>query len=555
MKKNIINILIVISLICYTVGTSFSATGDGGLPGYFLDQGVSARLLGMGKVGVATANDSAAVYYNPALLPILDRIYFSSMYHSLFEGTKYFNFDFVPLPFGNWNFGLGVIGLISEGVEGRDNFNNINNQNISGETDIAILISNGYRINEMVSIGLGVKVINKSFANVSAMGIGTDLSVICRPPIINNLVTGINLQNLISPTFARENGNDNTPLNIKLGLGYGILDNRLSGGFDLDLTSGKAPRIHAGAEFLVTEIITVRAGYDSSAINAGLGIGIKGIRLDYAMSYNFNLGLNHRISLVLQSRTKQEIQELKIVRQKELEKEQDAKRLDADNKIKVLKSLIEKAESVSLPTAEHKTVLSNAEKEFNNQNYDNAITIITSAEEIIKQAISEAEKQPSISKTYVRRTFANEARENAIQKLKTETKVNLAIAEFNARPPITKAEADFVSEFLRGELIKAECFNILDRANMNKILEEQKLQTTGLTEAEMAIKIGKLLNVQKIITGSVGKFVNDFVITIDVVDVETAKSIYFDKVTCSEPKDFNTAIEDIVISFIIFTGK
>jgi curli biogenesis system outer membrane secretion channel CsgG len=54
--------------------------------------------------------------------------------------------------------------------------------------------------------------------------------------------------------------------------------------------------------------------------------------------------------------------------------------------------------------------------------------------------------------------------------------------------------------------VKTGRFEVVERALLQKILEEQKLSMTGVIDKSSASQIGKVLGVKAIITGSVLKF-------------------------------------------------
>ncbi|MBN2534921.1 MAG: PEGA domain-containing protein [Spirochaetales bacterium] len=88
--------------------------------------------------------------------------------------------------------------------------------------------------------------------------------------------------------------------------------------------------------------------------------------------------------------------------------------------------------------------------------------------------------------------------------------------------PGTKAVT--VSELLRVEFVKHPFFNVVERNDLVKILSEQELQLSGLTDAGQAVEVGKMLNVKKILLGSMAKFDGKFVsyvLNLRLVDVET----------------------------------
>jgi TolB-like protein len=101
-----------------------------------------------------------------------------------------------------------------------------------------------------------------------------------------------------------------------------------------------------------------------------------------------------------------------------------------------------------------------------------------------------------------------------------QTKITVAVLDFEAKN-IAQETADAVADILSTELFNTNRFNVVERTAIAKILEEQKLQMTGITDMSKAAEIGKVLNVEKIMTGSVSKLGNTIIINTRLVDVET----------------------------------
>ncbi|MCB4790805.1 MAG: PorV/PorQ family protein [Elusimicrobia bacterium] len=100
--------------------------------------------------------------------------------------------------------------------------------------------------------------------------------------------------------------------------------------------------------------------------------------------------------------------------------------------------------------------------------------------------------------------------------------INIAVSEFIAKNT-SAADASIVTDFIRTELVSCGEFNILERANMEMILAEQKFQISGCTNQECAVKMGKILNVKVVLIGSLSKLLETYYITVSLVDVETGK--------------------------------
>jgi curli biogenesis system outer membrane secretion channel CsgG len=97
--------------------------------------------------------------------------------------------------------------------------------------------------------------------------------------------------------------------------------------------------------------------------------------------------------------------------------------------------------------------------------------------------------------------------------------------------------ADRAEEMLTVALLKTGHFDLVERRHIKRVLEEQKFQYSGMVDPITAVKLGKILGVQAIVTGAVteiGFSSASFIVNIPscrasidvrVIDVETAKVI------------------------------
>ncbi|MBU2574002.1 MAG: hypothetical protein KKH28_08010 [Elusimicrobia bacterium] len=113
---------------------------------------------------------------------------------------------------------------------------------------------------------------------------------------------------------------------------------------------------------------------------------------------------------------------------------------------------------------------------------------------------------------------------------------NVAVADFIGKN-VSQADASIVADFLRTELVNTGSFNVMDRNNMDTVLAEQKFQSSGCTEQQCAVEMGKLLNVKQMFVGSLSKLLDTYYITVNVVDVETGK------ITASYDSNASSSIE------------
>lgn len=104
-----------------------------------------------------------------------------------------------------------------------------------------------------------------------------------------------------------------------------------------------------------------------------------------------------------------------------------------------------------------------------------------------------------------------------------EQKSTIAILKLDARSGISLKEAETLSDRLRTELVNTGVFIVLERGQMDEILQEQGFNQSGCISSECAVEAGRLLGVQEMVAGSVGKVGEIYSVEARVFDVETGK--------------------------------
>lgn len=99
---------------------------------------------------------------------------------------------------------------------------------------------------------------------------------------------------------------------------------------------------------------------------------------------------------------------------------------------------------------------------------------------------------------------------------------NIAVLDFSANN-VSAGEASVVSEFVRAAMVRSGAYPVVDKTNMTRILAEQAFQQTGCTSEDCAVKLGKLLNVHKMVVGEYSVLEGVKFLTAKLVDVETGR--------------------------------
>jgi hypothetical protein len=114
----------------------------------------------------------------------------------------------------------------------------------------------------------------------------------------------------------------------------------------------------------------------------------------------------------------------------------------------------------------------------------------------------------------------------AVESSYAEGRRRIAILDLGALN-VPKNYAKIVGDLLEVELHKSGAFDILERRRMEIILNEQGLALSGCTDESCAIRIGRLLSADMVVTGSLNKLGN-YLLTIKVVDAQSGAIVLAD---------------------------
>jgi hypothetical protein len=312
-KKTTIPNLLIAALVIIsslTIGNwSLPARADG----YLADPmsiGVGARALGMGKTYVGVAENSDAIFMNPAGLARITNPQLSSMYTSLLGDVSYVVVG-GAFPCGDKAaIGAGYIGASVDNIPLTDSTgaslgdgrwgNNV--MFLSYGTYLSELPLMGLKLDRDVLLGASLKYfsVGGSGASVEAgsgSGFDLDLGALC--PVNSYIMVGANLQNALPSSLGAKithsSGSfDSIPATLKLGTKVTLIGDeglalspsdsrKLYGNVDYDYHFNSTPNdLHLGVEFWPTSNLALRAGMDGNDPTAGIGLRISGLEFDYA---------------------------------------------------------------------------------------------------------------------------------------------------------------------------------------------------------------------------------------------------------------------------------
>jgi len=113
----------------------------------------------------------------------------------------------------------------------------------------------------------------------------------------------------------------------------------------------------------------------------------------------------------------------------------------------------------------------------------------------------------------------------------TRGRATLAVYDLDTIEPY-RVIALILTEALRQELFKLGIFDLVNRENIVKVLEEMALQQTGLVDEKEAVKAGKGMAARQIVMGQYGALTKTSILQAKRVEVQTQKALGFGILKC-----------------------
>ena len=304
--------------------------------------GVGARALGLGGAYVGTADDSTAVYWNPAGLPKIKHIEVAAIQQGRQYGSSGLNEVGSQYFFMSGGMSVPKIGtfgaaIMRFGVDAIPQVSSTLGPNgepvIDGyfkTQDLALLGSYGVKFNPSFSGGLtlkyltggtsGLKQTSSVMGDASSSYYGADLGLMVdfggMTPNLQGLTFGLNVQDLygsgVSWKNTPTNPTDKVDMNPKAGIAYNmpfafLKDNnsQLTFAIDADPKYGSNTLMHYGSEFWYKDTLAFRGGIRQflgglQGIETSLGASFRIyiLQADYAF-INYELTPMHYLSLAV----------------------------------------------------------------------------------------------------------------------------------------------------------------------------------------------------------------------------------------------------------------
>ena len=98
----------------------------------------------------------------------------------------------------------------------------------------------------------------------------------------------------------------------------------------------------------------------------------------------------------------------------------------------------------------------------------------------------------------------------------------MAVLEFEGKG-ISQVEASALTDRLNNEIYKLGKYTLVERNQIEEILQEQGFQQSGCTSAECVVEVGRLLGAQKMVVGSISRVGDVFSVSARIVDMQSGE--------------------------------
>ncbi len=281
----------------------------------FLRLDVSPRAAAVAGAFVANYDDPNVLFYNPAGLNLLEgqQVSFSYLKHLL-------DINSASLSYSNY---FEKIGRVSGAVmyinygsfTKADEYGNKSGE--FGAADIAFIASYSNVIDKNFYYGANVKFIYSGIDDKYSTAVASDLGLLyCFPSV--RWAIGFSILNAGTQLSSYAGITESLPLDVRLGVSKTLAHLPFTFFFSLNKlnenTTNLSDRLKfftLGGELKISKVLRLRFGFDNekrqdlkigasaglAGFNLGVGVKIKGYRLDYAFSSLGSIGGLHRIGI------------------------------------------------------------------------------------------------------------------------------------------------------------------------------------------------------------------------------------------------------------------
>jgi tetratricopeptide (TPR) repeat protein len=265
--------------------------------------GSGARAIAMGRAGVTAFDSAFAADWNPGSLGFSPQCSVALQHASLFGDALHESLGFVfpTLDYGTAS--LTIARIEVGGIERRDEFNLPRGD--FGMIEQQAVVGYGYNVWGPFSAGTAIRVHDLRLDGKTSTSPGIDAGIAYTQPfetkILKAVSAGFSCRNALGPVLKLNQEADQLFPTWRLGTSVNMelvpdFPDQLIIRVEAEKPERADMRIHAGLEYTVYDLVSVRGGWDHEYLSTGIGVTYLGITFDYALSFP-DLGMRHLMTL------------------------------------------------------------------------------------------------------------------------------------------------------------------------------------------------------------------------------------------------------------------
>jgi len=297
---------LVIVLFLFLIQFSFGSNDRAGYE--FLRGDAGARPSGLGGAFVSFIGDINAIYFNPAGIALTEGKNFAFSYIN-----HIMDFNVGTVSYSQPLYSKGVLGMSVHFFDygeftGRDEYGNKTKD--FGAADISFTAAYSYPVYENLYIGTGIKFFHSAIEDYSSSGFAVDVGAIYQIEK-QDINIGLSIRNIGGIINKYIETKEKLPLELKGGLSKKLAHLPLILTVETRKYLTEDPIIVGGGEFILTEKIKLRFGYNSlgedqrfgtgmdrmAGFSFGFGFILREFNVDYSFSSHGGLGSQNRFSI------------------------------------------------------------------------------------------------------------------------------------------------------------------------------------------------------------------------------------------------------------------
>lgn len=314
----LLNVIIATLLLASVITVCYGDVGR--YSNESMNTGGGARAMALGNAYTALADDVWSILWNPSGLVDIDRMQVGLMHAERFAGVVDYSAAAIAAPrpdnsvLAAGMIRLGVNGIPFTRLENPGQPHSIDNRievdKYVNEGEYTFFIAKAARYKQW-RWGIAPKLVFRHFSwDYRAYGLGVDIGAGGRLLPGIPIEAGVTVRDLLGTVLAWEQTGykEVIPPTFRAGLAGKVnlpqLEAKMAVSLDVSYRSDllgywDAAALHLGLEYIVKDMVILRAGSDDSKFTVGGGLKLKPASIDYAWVGHDDLGDTHRISVTI----------------------------------------------------------------------------------------------------------------------------------------------------------------------------------------------------------------------------------------------------------------